>query len=363
MLANPSDPVYERMMVNTEPAEHPATSRAARFSFWFMVLVLIAVVGLHLATPLLAALFTYLALSRLVFLKRGGKWLAVAIFLLAVAAAAYGLGYFAKVTVKALPDIAENSIPSVITWAKQHGIELPFTDYDSLKDAAIASVKSQANYLSGLAKFARGATTHILFLIAGVVVAASIFLNPRFDLAAARPGQNDLYSRCCSEIQQRFATLYQSFVTVMGAQIVISAINSVLTAIFVLAVRMPYPVVIVGVTFLCGLLPVVGNLLSNTIVVMIGFTVSPQLALGALIFLVGIHKLEYFLNSKIVGWRIRNPLWLTLLGLIVGERLLGLPGMVLAPVVLNYIKIEASRIRSIEAPHPRGEPAEMLEFH
>jgi len=53
--------------------------------------------------------------------------------------------------------------------------------------------------------------------------------------------------------------------------------------------------------------------------------------------------LEYFLNSKIVGWRIRNPLWLTLLALIVGERLLGVPGMILAPIVLNYIKLEASQ--------------------
>jgi len=130
----------------------------------------------------------------------------------------------------------------------------------------------------------------------------------------------------------------------MGAQIIISAINTLLTAIFVLALHFPYAVVVIGITFLCGLLPVVGNLLSNTIVVAIGFTVSPRTALVALIFLIVIHKLEYFLNSKIVGWRIHNPLWLTLLALIIGERLLGLPGMILAPVVLNYLRLETSRI-------------------
>jgi predicted PurR-regulated permease PerM len=138
--------------------------------------------------------------------------------------------------------------------------------------------------------------------------------------------------------------LYESFVTIMGAQIIISAINTLLTAIFVLALHFPYAVVVIGITFLCGLLPVVGNLLSNTIVVAIGFTVSPRTALVALIFLIVIHKLEYFLNSKIVGWRIHNPLWLTLLALIIGERLLGLPGMILAPVVLNYLRLETSRI-------------------
>jgi predicted PurR-regulated permease PerM len=107
---------------------------------------------------------------------------------------------------------------------------------------------------------------------------------------------------------------------------------------------LPYSVVVIGATFLCGLIPVVGNLVSNTIIVSIGLTVSPRLALTALIFLVVIHKLEYFLNSKIVGWRTRNPFWLTLLALVVGERLIGLPGMILAPVVLNYIRVEASRI-------------------
>ena len=138
----------------------------------------------------------------------------------------------------------------------------------------------------------------------------------------------------------------------MGAQILISAINTVFTGIFALAVQLPYAVVVVGVTFLCGLLPILGNVVSNTIIVMIGFTVSPQLALTALVFLVLIHKLEYFLNSKIVGHRIRNPFWLTLLALVVGERLMGVPGMILAPVVLNYVKREAS---AVEVKEP-GEP-------
>jgi len=37
-------------------------------------------------------------------------------------------------------------------------------------------------------------------------------------------------------------------------------------------------------------------------------------------------------------------MWLTLLGLIVGERLMGIPGMILAPVVLNYLKLEGSQV-------------------
>jgi predicted PurR-regulated permease PerM len=153
----------------------------------------------------------------------------------------------------------------------------------------------------------------------------------------------------------------------MGAQITISAINTALTAIFVLAMKLPYAPILIGTTFLCGLLPVIGNVISNTVITAVAFTVSPKTALFALAFLIVIHKLEYFLNSKIIGDRIRNPIWLTLLGLIIGERLMGVPGMILAPVVLNYIRTEASRIKvepgKAETPErltePKGRPSEV----
>jgi predicted PurR-regulated permease PerM len=309
-----------------------------------MVGLLLLMIVLRLASPLVAALFTYLALQQLNWRKIGGKGTAVALFLLIFFGALYALGYFVHQTVEALPEIADKAIPAVIDTAQSHGIQVPFTDYDSLKELAVDSVKSEAKFLGSFAKFARGATSHFLFLVAGCVVAISLFLNPRFE--TGRPGpQGNLYTQCCDAISHRFSLLYRSFVTVMGAQILISAINTVLTAVFVLALRLPYGVVVIGVSFLCGLIPVVGNLVSNTIIVGIGFTVSPKMALVALVFLIVIHKLEYFLNSKIVGWRIHNPLWLTLLALIIGERLLGVPGMILAPVILNYIKLEASAFR------------------
>jgi predicted PurR-regulated permease PerM len=331
-------------MAEVVPNPRPA-GKTVRISYWFMAGTLVLVGCLHLATPLLVAFFAYLALTKLHFMKRGGKWLAVVLFLILVSAATYGLGHFVQHTVHALPEIADKAIPSVIQWGQRNQIELPFTDYDSLKDLAFDTVKSQVSYLGSVARFARGATTQFIFVLVGCVVAISLFLNPRLELDREKyPVQHNLYSLCCDQIAQRFEALYQSFATVIGAQIVISAINTVFTTIFVLAVGLPYAVVVIGVTFLCGLIPVIGNLISNTVIVGIGFTVSPKMAFAALVFLVVIHKLEYFLNSKIIGHRIRNPLWLTLLALVLGEKLMGISGMILAPVVLNYLRMEASRI-------------------
>jgi predicted PurR-regulated permease PerM len=36
-------------------------------------------------------------------------------------------------------------------------------------------------------------------------------------------------------------------------------------------------------------------------------------------------------------------MWLTLLGLVIGEKLMGIPGMILAPVILHFVKVEVSR--------------------
>ena len=315
-------------------------TRPVRISYWFVAAFFVLVGVLHLGTPFLAALFSFFLLEKLHFVR--SKWLAIGIFALILLAGSVALGRFTAQAVVALPAVAQRAIPSIIDYADKNGVQLPFTDWASLKDVALEGAKNQFQYVG---RFATGATRELVFLIIGIVVAASLFLNSAVDLDRARHRiRNNLYTLTSEAIADRFGTFYKSFATVMGAQLIISAINTALTAVFVLVLRLPNAVVMIGVTFLCGMLPVVGNLISNTIIVAIAFTVSPQMALAALVFLVVVHKLEYFLNSKIIGDRIRNPVWLTLLGLILGERLMGIPGMILAPVLLNYLKVEASAI-------------------
>jgi predicted PurR-regulated permease PerM len=316
-----------------------------RISLLVIVVAFVVMGTFHMATLLLTALFAYLALTKLYAFKRFGKWFTVAVFLIAVAGIAYAVGYFINQAVRALPEIADRAIPPAIEWGKQHQLQLPFTDFDSLKDLGFDAVTNQVGYLRSFARIAKGATSQFVFFAVGCIVAIGLFFNGRLELDRdSRPNLNNLYSLVCEEIGERFATLYRSFATVIGAQIIISAVNTVLTAIFAIAVGLPYGAVVIGFTFLCGLLPVVGNLISNTIIVAIGLTISPKMAVVALIFLIVVHKLEYILNSKVIGDRIRNPLWLTLLGLVIGEKLMGVPGMILAPVVLHYIKLEASRV-------------------
>jgi len=231
---------------------------------------------------------------------------------------------------------------------------LPFTDFESLRTVVIDTLKEEAHYLQDVAHFARSTSVALVFSILGIIAAVSLFLKTGLDpYRGTHAVKNNLYSISCDEVSTRFRDFYRSFATVMGAQITISLINTALTGLFVVIVRMPHAPLLIAITFLCGLVPIVGNLVSNTIIVFIALTISLKLAIGALVFLVLIHKLEYFLNSKIIGSRIRNPVWLTLISLIIGERLMGIPGLILAPVVLNYLRVEMLKIEVPRMPEKR----------
>src|SRR3984893_14551162 len=325
-------------------------TKTARISYGVLALTLVLAGVWHLGGLLLAVLFSYFALCKLRLLTKS-KWLTLIVFVVLLAGIAYAAGHFIRAALAALPEMADHSIPYASAWAQARQIELPFTDFESLRSLLVDTAKEEAHYLRDVARFAGSTTTRLLFHLIGIVLAISLFFNSQLDrYRESHKTKNNLYSVLSDEIATRFRDFYHSFATVMGAQITISLINTLLTAIFVLVIHLPNAAVVIALTFLCGLLPIVGNLVSNTIIVCLAFTISLKMALAALIFLIAIHKLEYFLNSKIIGDRIRNPVWLTLLALIIGERLMGIPGMVLAPVVLNYLRVELSKI---EVP-PKG---------
>ena len=311
-----------------------------RLSYGVLAATIILAGLLHLGVPLLIVLFSYFALSQLYFMTKR-KWLALILFAILVAGIGTATVFFTRAAILALPDVADTSLPSASAWAQKRQIELPFNDFESLKQAVIDALDQEAHYLRNVANFAKSTAATLFFSVIGIIAAGSLFFKTGLDPhRGTHRVKNNLYSICCDEVSTRFRDFYRSFVTVMGAQITISLINTVLTSIFILAMHLRHAPLLVAVTFLCGLVPIVGNLVSNTVIVFVALTVSLKVAIFALLFLVLIHKLEYFLNGKIIGDRIRNPVWLTLIALIIGERLMGIPGLILAPVVLNYLRVE-----------------------
>src|SRR3954468_571611 len=89
-------------------------TRTIRFSYGFIAVAIVLIAWFHLGAAFIAVLFSFLALQKLQLVKRGGRILPIALFLILIAAVAYGLGYVVNQAVKVLPHVAEQAIPSVI---------------------------------------------------------------------------------------------------------------------------------------------------------------------------------------------------------------------------------------------------------
>jgi predicted PurR-regulated permease PerM len=143
----------------------------------------------------------------------------------------------------------------------------------------------------------------------------------------------------------RLQIFYYYFKRVMGGQIIISAINTLLSALVIIPLGLRHPYLMIAIVFLCGLFPIVGNLVSNSVLVITAFVSIGFWGAGVcLILLVTVHKLEYFLNSRIIGGIVRLPMTITLGALIFFEVLLGIPGLILAIPLTLFIRHELEHV-------------------
>jgi len=147
-------------------------------------------------------------------------------------------------------------------------------------------------------------------------------------------------------LKARAAHLVNAFHDVVFAQVKISALNTLFTGGFLLVglplfgVALPLAKTLVVLTFVIGLLPVVGNLISNTLIFVVALSISLLVALAALAFLIVIHKLEYFFSARLLGARIQAFAWELLLAMLVMESLFGIAGLIAAPIYYAYVKRE-----------------------
>jgi len=177
-----------------------------------------------------------------------------------------------------------------------------------------------------------------LHLVLGMVVGGMAVLH-RFE-------KRDNFPPLAANLHARLVTLADAFDKVVFAQVKISALNTFLTAIYLglvlplLGIDLPMVPLLILLTFVAGLLPVIGNLISNTTIVLISLGVSPFVAASSLIFLVVIHKLEYFTNARIIGGEVKASIWELLCAMLLMEAVFGMAGLVAAPVVYAWLKAE-----------------------
>lgn len=228
-------------------------------------------------------------------------------------------------------DIVESARVSLPKWAVA---SLPANPED-LRNHIVKWLRDHLQDLQHIGTVAGRALVHILI---GMIIGAMVALHE------VRP--RDAQKPLARALTERVDRLGNAFRRIVFAQIRISALNTTLTGLYLgvllplFGVHLPLVKTMIAVTFLVGLLPVIGNLISNTVIVVVSLGTSFQVAAASLAFLVIIHKLEYFVNAKIVGTQIRARAWEILVAMLTMEAAFGIAGVVAAPIYYAYIKDE-----------------------
>jgi len=338
-----------RSALNTSLPNPLPRPSAVDIGAWLLAgAALLLVLKLHLLAALLAGLLVY-ELVHIVapYLERrlsGERAKLVAVALLSFLV----VGLFTVATVATIAFFRSDagSLPRLLqkmaeilegarTTLPPSVVELLPDTAERLKTAIVGWLRSHAGELQIAGKEAGRVFAHILV---GMVIGAMIALQE------VRPIHG--YKPLSRALMERAMRLGDAFRRIVFAQVRISAINTTFTAIYLalvlplLGVHLPFTKTMIVITFIVGLLPVIGNLISNSIIIIVSLAHSPQVALGSLAFLVVIHKLEYFLNARIVGSRIHARAWELLLAMLTMEAMFGIAGVVAAPIYYAYLKDE-----------------------
>lgn len=314
-------------------------------------LALIFVLATHLLPALLAGLLVHelvhIVASRIhVKQLQGTKPKLVAIALLAtiivstIIAAIVGIATFfhsdmgnLSVLLQKMAEILEGSKTTLPAWVVEY---IP-ANAEGLQLTIVTWLREHAAEAKTIGKDAIIAGAHILV---GLILGMLISLYEVQKGTVLRP-----LSGALTERSIKFANAFRR---VVFAQVRIAAINAFLTWLYLaialplIDIQLPLVKTMVALTFLLGLLPVVGNLISNAIIIIVSLSFSLKAAIVSLIFLVVIHKLEYFLNAKIVGTQIKAHAWELLLAMLAMESVFGLSGVIAAPIYYAYLKDELS---------------------
>jgi predicted PurR-regulated permease PerM len=328
----------------------------SEYASWILAaLALLFTLRLHLLPALIAGLLVYELVHVLAPLfarhmttrrAKAAAIVVVSLFVVGiVSTASFGIVVFMKgeggslsALLAKMADIIEDSRSTLPAWV----VEFLPRNAQGVRDTLSLWLREHASELQLIGKETGHALAQVLI---GMIIGAMVSLRDALGDAERAP--------LARALAERIFRLGEAFRRIVFAQVRISALNTFFTAIYLVGVlpffgvHLPLTKTMIVVTFLAGLLPVVGNLISNSVIVIVSMAHSPQVAFSSLGFLVLIHKLEYFLNARIVGGQINAKAWELLTAMLVMESAFGIAGLVAAPIAYAWLKDELAALRLI----------------
>jgi predicted PurR-regulated permease PerM len=207
-----------------------------------------------------------------------------------------------------------------------------------------SSVSGLAARAGALAMSATGGIANVfLVLVGGIYLAAQprLYRNGLLKLlpAASRPAMDDALDASGHALKAW-----------LGGQLVAMAVVGLLTGLGLWALGVPVALGLGIITALLDFVPIVGPILAAVPAVLLGFTVSPQIALATLGVFVAVQQVEGHVLQPLIQQRaVDLPPALLLFSLFGVGALLGPPGVLLAAPLTVVLFVLVKRLYVVEA--------------
>jgi predicted PurR-regulated permease PerM len=197
-----------------------------------------------------------------------------------------------------------------------------YVDLEAMAQAARSHASSALGWALGLGHF-------VVFALVGLILAI-VYLaeEPQLDALQARIPPHSLFGT----LLRWLGYAADAIAVTLQFQVIVAAVNAVLTLPVLLLVGIPRAGIFALVVFVSGMIPVVGNFLSGIVLTLLAYQASGMG--GAVLFTVltfVLHKVEsYYLNPRLAARHVELPGFVLIVSLLVWEQLIGFVGLLVS---------------------------------
>ncbi|HVU59253.1 MAG TPA: AI-2E family transporter [Candidatus Saccharimonadales bacterium] len=275
--------------------------------------------------------------------SRGSRSLATAIsYLIVIIALAAFLGSFIPPIVRQTQSFIDNAPQLIASVHDQHSqLGQLVTKYhlQGQLDELSNELSSRLQHSTSTAVSTISRITSSLFATLTILVLTFMMLieGPAWIKLGRQLIQDEVRRE---HVDQLVRDMYKAVKGYVNGQVLLAAIASVLILPGLLIFHVSYPIALLAVVFICGLIPMVGHTIGAIIVTAIALFHSPFSALGILIYYILYQQIENYLIQPRLQANATNlsPL-LVFMAVVVGVSFDGLLGGLLAIPVVACLRV------------------------
>lgn len=236
--------------------------------------------------------------------------------------------------------------------ALSSSLGLDVSDYSELHAMAVEFMKSNMEFLT----FSAGLLVKVFL---GVILGIIVHMSP------IKPQNNHAWDEIMATIVHQSKTMYRGFRNIMQIQAKIAVMNTIIISIMAIPINwiifgemLPYWYAIIPLAAILSLLPVIGNVLINLILVAATVQMAPWYVLVSVLLFGIMHKVEMAVVGAEMNKKLNVPFSAIIFSMVLGEFLFhSMSGMVLGMVLMVTMYY---LLRELKGPSEYGQTIETV---